>query len=220
MRRHDWLLLIPIFLGVMALQTGHIFFKLGVPFSCCVILLLVFNKSISQYQSLLFIIAAFLFSMLGDYYLSNKSHHEMYFVYGIAAYFVAHCGYSGYALSNGRIHRSTLLVLVLIFIPYYIFLLQPAIQVSVLSISVFVYLLISIVALALAMGLHLQGAEKYYYIFGIFLIVLSDSIISFREFLDFRLLTFLILPTYYLAHISITYSLLRRYQSKPGVGNE
>jgi len=50
---------------------------------------------------------------------------------------------------------------------------------------------------------------KAFYIFGIALIVISDIFISFNEFLKFRSLNFLILPTYYLAHISITFSILQ-----------
>jgi hypothetical protein len=39
---------------------------------------------------------------------------------------------------------------------------------------------------------------------------LSDTIISFNEFLGYRELNSLILPTYYLAHLTITTSLLLR----------
>jgi hypothetical protein len=46
---------------------------------------------------------------------------------------------------------------------------------------------------------------------GIVLVVFSDTIISFKEFLDYDGLNWLILPTYYLAHLAITLSILIRF---------
>lgn len=135
----------------------------------------------------------------------------MFFVYGIAAYWGAHLGYSLFALKNGRLHKGALLLFGLFFVPYYLLALHPAIQSLVLSISVLFYLGISIVALALAFGLTISFPQKLFYIIGITLIVVSDTFISFNEFLRFRFFNDFILPTYYLAHISITFSLIIRH---------
>ena len=50
---------------------------------------------------------------------------------------------------------------------------------------------------------------------GIGLIVASDTIISFTEFLQFRALDWLILPTYYLAHLCITCAVLSLLAHQP-----
>jgi hypothetical protein len=42
------------------------------------------------------------------------------------------------------------------------------------------------------------------------LILFSDTIIALKEFTGYNELNFLILPTYYLAHISITFSVMHR----------
>ena len=52
---------------------------------------------------------------------------------------------------------------------------------------------------------------KGLYVAGIVLVVFSDTIISFKEFLDYHALNGLILPTYYLAHLAITLSILIRF---------
>ncbi len=203
-----WLVLVPIAVGILALETGNILFKLGVPLSCALILLFMFGRK-SPNKSFYFIIAAFLFSMLGDWFLSNKSGRELFFIYGIAAYFIAHIGYSLYAMKNGALYRTVLLILLIIFLPYFYFMLHPAISDLILKSAVFLYLLISLLALSLAFGLEHTPRAKWLFVCGILLIVFSDTIISFTEFLHFRTLNFLILPTYYLAHVSITASLLK-----------
>jgi hypothetical protein len=77
-------------------------------------------------------------------------------------------------------------------------------------VAVLGYLLISCVALAAAIGLRQPGVVKSLYVAGIVLVVISDTIISFKEFLDYHDLNGLILPTYYLAHLAITLSILIR----------
>jgi len=51
---------------------------------------------------------------------------------------------------------------------------------------------------------------KWSYFAGVTLILFSDTIISLNEFTSCAALNFLILPTYYAAHISITFALIKR----------
>ncbi len=206
-----WSLLIPAALGVVATTTDYLPAKMGVPLTCALILFLALRPRLGQAGAdVYFVIAAFLFSTAGDYFLSNKSGQALYFVIGIGLYLLAHLGYLGFAWRNGRLHWPVLALLLLVFLPYYALLLYPAIADPVLSFSVLAYLLISCLTLAVAAGLRLSQPPKGAYIFGVALIVLSDTIISLNEFLQYRQLNWLILPTYYLAHLSISYALLRR----------
>ncbi len=205
MHVYAWLA-IPAVLGVIGYTTDALPAKLGVPGSCALILIGFFWKLRDQW----WVVAAFVFSMIGDAFLSNKGDDEMMFVYGIGGFFLAHLGYLGYPLVNGRINRTALVVLYAGYIPFYIWSLRPAIDDAVLSIAVLVYLLISCLVLAAAMGLDRRGWPGRSYIVGIALIVVSDTFIAFNEFLDYTTFNELILPTYYLAHITITAGLIYR----------
>ncbi|HNU98716.1 MAG: hypothetical protein KA191_00850 [Verrucomicrobia bacterium] len=75
---------------------------------------------------------------------------------------------------------------------------------------------VSCIGLAAAVGLEQSGHIKGLYVAGIGLIVFSDTLISFSEFLRRRELNAWILPTYYLAHLCITATvLLARRASDP-----
>ena len=208
-----WLLLLPLVVAVAATQTDYLPFKMAVPGLCALILLWAYQGQPAYRWDVTAVVLAFIFSLVGDYFLSNKSGNELYFVVGIGLYFVAHLGYLAYAWRNGRIHRIVLGILLVGYLIYYFVSLNPAIGDPVLSGAVLLYLLISCLALAAAAGLDLPMEQKWLYIFGIALIVLSDTAISFNEFLDYRAFNWLILPTYYLAHLTVSLSLLRRQQA-------
>jgi len=80
--------------------------------------------------------------------------------------------------------------------------------------AAFFYLLISCFSLGAAIGISDNTWFKGLYVLGIGLVLFSDTIIALREFAKFKELDFLILPTYYLAQISITASLMVRQRSK------
>lgn len=207
--RYSWFfIIIPAGLAVVAVITDYLPFKMGVPLACAVLLLMYFRDRMSQHRDVMFVIGAFVFSAIGDYFLSNKRGNEMYFVMGIAMFFIAHIGYLGFALRHGRLHRVAILVLLAGYLPYYLVMLRPTIDDATLSISVLLYLLISCATLAAALGLRLPPAGKWLYVFGVVMILVSDTFISFNEFLQFRAFNDLILPTYYLAHLTVTMSVL------------
>ena len=208
MRSSLLLLLMPACLAYYADTTGYLPYKMGVPLVCAALLTVCFLGRLRQRLDVWFVIGAFVFSAIGDYFLSSRRGHEHYFVIGIAAFFVAHLGYLGFSLSNGRLHRITMGVLLAGYLPYFVFALKPAIGDPILFAAVLLYLLISCVGLAAAAGLRLPPLAKWFYVFGIFMVVLSDTIISFSEFLKFRDWNSWILPTYYLAHLTVTASVM------------
>jgi hypothetical protein len=73
-------------------------------------------------------------------------------------------------------------------------------------VAVLLYLLISCVTLAAALGRRAPPRSWWLYAAGIALIVLSDTLIAFAEFLGQHRGDSLILPTYYLAHLCVTAS--------------
>jgi len=134
----------------------------------------------------------------------------MMFSAGIGLYLFAHLGYLGFALKNGRIQMLFTFVLLAGYLLFFFVKLYPALDDAVLLIAVLLYLLISCVSLGAAFGIRLPSVVKWSYFAGVSLVLLSDTIIALHEFTSYGSLNFLILPTYYAAHISITFTVLKR----------
>jgi len=211
--KNNWiysLLLFAVLSAIMALNTSEFFYKSGSAGVGIIILIILNFRKTKQPNDTWMIIGAFLFSIAGDWFMSNKLGDPTMFSKGIALFFIAHAGYLGFALLNGKIKwRFTLLILIA-YLVFFFLLLYPSIEDKVLMYAALIYLLISCLTFGTSVGIKGDALFKWAYIFGIFLIVFSDTIIALTEFLGFDKLDFMILPTYYLAHISITFSIIRR----------
>lgn len=205
-----FLLLIPLTLAILATAGYGFLFKAAVPGTCAIILILLLKKQLRTVPDIWFIIAAFLFSIAGDWFLSNKGDSFLMFSAGIGLYLFAHLGYLFFALRNGRIHLVLTIVVLAAYLLFFFVSLYPAIDDTVLLIAVLVYLLISCVSLGAAFGIKLNPLVKWTYFAGVTLVLLSDTIIALNEFASCGALNFLILPTYYAAHMSITFALIKR----------
>ncbi len=205
------LLVVQAVLAYMALHGFGFLFKSGTAIAGILILLFLFLKKPAQNKDVWAVIAAFGFSIAGDWFLSNMKGDSGMFVTGIALYFVAHVGYLAFALLNGTFHRTFTALLLAGFLVFYALTLFPAIDGLVMKIAVLIYLLISCLSLGAAFGIKAASLVKWSYSFGIALILFSDTIISFKEFVGYKDLNYLILPTYYLAHIAVTFAVLKRF---------
>jgi uncharacterized membrane protein YhhN len=210
MKAELWWLVIPAATAVVATSTDYLPFKMGVPLLCATIIAALALGGRVQAGTAWWVIAAFAASAIGDYFLSNKRGEESFFVIGIGLYLVAHLGYLVAAWRDGGVNVPVLALALGVFLAYYAVLLRPAISEPVLSGAVLVYLVVSCIVLGVAAGLEWRGLTKALFVTGISLIVLSDFAISMNEFLGVPTLNPLILPTYYLAHLSITASLIVR----------
>ena len=203
-------LLIPLVLAILAVSGYEFFFKAAVPGSCALILLFLYQKQLKAMPDIWFVIAAFLFSIAGDWFLSNKGDSFMMFSAGIGLYLLAHVGYLWFALRNGRMAKLFTIVLLAGYLLFFFVMLYPALDDTVLLLAVLLYLLISCFSLGAAFGIKLTPIVKWSYFAGVTLVLLSDTIISLNEFTSYSAFNFLILPTYYAAHMSITYALIKR----------
>lgn len=136
----------------------------------------------------------------------------MMFAAGIGLYFLAHAGYLVYALKNGSMRKIFTGGVLLIYLLFFILVLWQAIDEPVLLFAVIIYLLISCISLGAAIGLRAKPVIKWSYFAGIALILFSDTIISFKEFTIYQELNYLILPTYYAAHMFITFAMVKRME--------
>jgi uncharacterized membrane protein YhhN len=204
------LLLIPLVLAILAVAGYGFFFKAAIPGSCAIILILWFRNQLKTMPDIWFVVAAFLFSIAGDWFLSNKGESFMMFSAGIGLYLFAHVGYLWFALRNGRMHKLFTVVLLTAYLLFFFMKLYPALDDTILLVAVLLYLLISCFSLGAAFGIKLSTAVKWIYFAGVTLVLLSDTIIALNEFTSYGALNFLILPTYYAAHTSITFALIRK----------
>ncbi len=207
------MLLIPTISAIMALYSHDFYYKSGVAGSGILIILVLYYNQLRQSKDVWMIFGAFLFSIAGDWFLSNKHGDTGMFVAGIALFFFAHAGYLSFALLNGRINRTFTIVLLVGYLSFYFLKLYPTIDNKVLLFASLIYLLISCFSLGAAAGIKAEPVVKWTFVFGITMVLFSDTIIAFREFAAYKHLDFLILPTYYLAQISVTFSLMRKYLS-------
>lgn len=208
------LLLIPLISGIFALNHFGFPFKAGVAASGILILWWVYFGKLSQSKDVWAIFGAFLFSIAGDWFLSNRNGETSRFIMGIALFFLAHVGYLTFALMNGRLNRLLTLIILAAYLGFYFFMLSLGIEDKTLKVAALCYLLISCFSLGAALGMKGNSAFRWLYVFGIVLVLFSDTIIALREFVKYKDLDFLILPTYYLAQISVTASLMVRKLSQ------
>jgi uncharacterized membrane protein YhhN len=209
-------LLLPLGLAIVALSTGDLLAKMGVPVSCALVLLWAFREAPTCCQDAGWVVAALCLSAAGDWFLSNKGDREAYFITGIALFFGAHLGYLAFACRHGQFHRKILGVLLSLYLTYYVFFLRPAIKHPGLALAVLLYLLISCVVLSAAWGMRVRPRLKWPYVTGMGLIVVSDTLISLKEFLGWGRWNWLILPTYYLAQLCVSGAVLRQDPSEVG----
>ena len=201
--------------ALIALNTGAFLFKSGSAGIGALIILILSAQRRFATPDLWMVIGAFAFSIVGDYFLSHRNGELMMFVYGILFFFIAHVGYLAYSLLGGKIRWLFTILLCTGYLVFFFTSLYENIQDPVLMWAALAYLFVSCFSLGAAWGLSQKGWVKWGYVLGIVLILFSDTLIAFREFMDYDHWDFLILPTYYLAHIFITWAVFRKLTSQP-----
>jgi uncharacterized membrane protein YhhN len=213
----------PVLIGLLALQVasailalayGDFLFKSGSAGIGAVILLLLASGRSFRTPDLWMVIGAFVFSIVGDYFLSHRNGDTLWFVYGIFFFFLAHLGYLAYSLFHGRVAWKTTLVVCAAYLIFFFTSLYGGIGDPLLMWAALAYLLVSCLSLGAALGIKKAGWPKWGYTFGIALILFSDTLIALAEFMQYHRWDFLILPTYYLAHIAITRALWKRFAAE------
>ena len=204
------LLGIPVVSAILALIYHDFAFKAGVAGAGIILLMILYSGKLKAARDVWMIMIAFLFSIGGDWFLSNRHGDISMFVAGIGLFLLAHVGYLSYGLMNGRLNRAFTFILLAAYLLFFFLKLYPSIENHVLVFAALIYTLISCFSLGAAVGIKRNSVEKWIYFFGIFMVLFSDTIIALREFASCDGLKFLILPTYYLAQISVTLSLMMK----------
>ena len=201
------LIIVPIICAILDFKGLGSIYKYTVAFACGIILCLAYGRNIKK--DVWIVVAAFMFSIAGGWFLSNRRGLEIRFIYGIFCYFIAHLGFLWYAMKNGKMNKWVLYITLTVYLAFYIFMLYPSIDSKPLGLAALCYLLISCISLAAAAGLRFSALPKWLFAAGIFSLVFSDTIIAFKEFLNYdKYYSLLMMPTYFLSHILITLGLL------------
>ncbi len=203
--------------SLLALSTGEFLFKSGSAGIGALILLLFSSKRRFGTPDLWMLVGAFGFSIVGDYFLSTRGGDTLRFVYGIFFFFLAHIGYLSYALYHGKIRWGFTTLLCGGYLIFFFTSLYPAISDRVLLWAALAYLFVSCFSMGAAWGIRFAGLAKWLYVGGIGLILFSDTLIALAEFMGQAQWDFLVLPTYYLAHIVITWSVWQRFRTAGAV---
>ena len=211
------LLIIPTVLAALALNGFGFFFKSGTAGAGILIILFTYLKNLGKTKDIRMIILAFLFSIGGDWFLSHMKGDTGMFVTGITLFFVAHVGYLSFALMNGKLKWTFTMVILAGYLLFFFIKLFPSFEDSMLMTAALIYLLISCFSLGAAVGIKASPVVRWSFVLGIVFVLFSDTIISLKEFVGYDELNFLILPTYYLAHISITFALMKKSEILPEI---
>lgn len=214
-KHYCWIYLLISVQFVLALLAllGHGFvFQSGTAgVAILVLLLLSLNRQLPV-KEVIPLIFVFLCSICGDWFLSHRYGESIRFIYGVACFFFAHVGFLWYALLRGNVRWKFTTILLAAYLLFYFLMLYPNFADQATLFVVLAYLIISGVSMGAAVGVIDNRISKLTFAVGVGLLLFSDTIIGLQEFAGYTLLGKLILPTYYLCHVFITYSVLARFK--------
>lgn len=158
------------------------------------------------HEARIWVCLGYVFSVVGDFFLQNKGVSEYSYLFGIAGFFLAHLCFIVYVLSRFEWSYVSLAAAVGLLIPYSLLVigkLYPALDSNAMRAAVTLYMLVSVAAFSLAFSMKAPALAKGLFIMGIGLILFSDTIIAYSDFLHMNRLSGLIMPTYYFCHLFV-----------------
>jgi len=202
------LLAVPLLLALLTLRTRSVFFKVSVALSNALIVVLCLFLLPAPHASTLIVAAALAVSAVGDYFLATRGKRVNRFIAGIAAFLLAHLGFLAFSVLNGRVVWPVFAVSAGAYAAFHFFGIRPRNPHRAFSAAVLAYMMASCLSFSAACGLALPVLPKGLFVAGIVLIMISDTCIGLREFLGYKKAKRLILPLYFLSHLSIVAALI------------
>jgi len=200
--RIGWILpLVPLTIGIVSTFQNQYGFNRTIALQAvCIAItagLLLWHRRAARWSDWLLPVA-YLCCMGGDAFLFHRGDKVWMFIAGIALFGLTHLSYFTLLICNGRLNRWVGGIVTGGLLIYFATCLLPLPDMpSGLKIAVLVYLLLSCLTLSAASGLRLAKPAKTAFIAGVALMLFSDTTISFKEFLHWEPLNFLLMPTYY-----------------------
>lgn len=200
-------LLIPLGAMYMGLKAKKYAWNCVLTISCALIVLLTKRTDV-----MLPLIAAYAFSIVGDYFMAHKGQRDIWYIAGIAGFLLAHLCFIGYASNrfagSMRIYLAGA-ALALMLGWYLLQRVLPKVNGMPMKVAVVLYGIVSVVSVVLAAGLQGSNAfETLLYVLSMAMIVFSDSMIAETDFVGNKECSVYIMPTYYLCHILLAASVV------------
>lgn len=210
-------LIVPIIFAVLHFRRESYFLSTAVTLSCAVIAVILREP---------IIIAAYLCSIAGDYFMVNIRKAENNFIFGILCFFLAHVFFLWYSLHfafgvGAFVNPGSMIILIIkltviaaVVIFYSIFLtrgIYPSLRGNLpMRIATAMYTYISCAVLAVSiLGIVPDSLpSSVLFTVGVAFIVFSDTIIALCQFTDNKRYGKIICPTYFACHIFIAASLI------------
>ena len=206
--------LIPAGFGVAALiyrssfNAENLLLVEGVAFSCGIICVLAYLISPENNQALWFLTAAFIFSIMGDLFLKKRTTNFV-FIMGIFFFLLAHIGYSIFCLTKIKFSWLFFAVVVTPYLILYFTMFLPSDRArnnGILAFIVFLYIVMSCLTFSASIDSKSCSISSWVFTVGIASLLVSDTLIAARDFMQYRKFAFLIMPLYYLCHILLALS--------------
>lgn len=158
---------------------------------------------------------AVVFSLAGDAVLAHIGGTDNGFLVGVALFFIAHLFYTSFFLMHGKIQPWVLLFSGGAVLTYVLGWLLPAIPFVSIRSAITAYALVSVLSFSAACGMYkLGGWGQALCILGISCLLFSDILIAQRKFLGSDAGYCLMLPTYFLSHIIISFAFVMYMPTK------
>lgn len=207
MKYYLFVLVIPLIFAVIHSFRDKYVFGAAVTLSCAL--------SLAPFADFsYFVIAAYIFSAFGDYFMAHKADKPSYFLPGICSFFLAHVMFLAYAIKTVDFSRITTgksfaaVMFGIILIASYTFFLIKRIYPSLrgrenvpMRVATAFYTYISCAVMTLSLLRSGNISDIVLFSLGIAFIVFSDTIIALNNFTDYKSGSFLICPTYYACHM-------------------
>jgi uncharacterized membrane protein YhhN len=168
------------------------------------------------------LLAALLFSWIGDCILLFADKGELYFILGLVSFLIAHILFIRLFFkqkSENKHFKKPLFWIgfigVIIYLVSMLSLLLPALGDLKFPVGIYAMTISIMLVIALKGAFHWENKSKYIVLLGAFFFVTSDSILAINKFHSpIPLATFWIMTTYLMAQYCITFGILKLNQKK------
>lgn len=210
---HFFILLSIVYLGAILFNSATLEFYL----KPALLLSLIIAAFIStNFKNKIILVAALIFSWIGDTLLLFVFKDAMYFIAGLVAFLIAHIFYiilftKELKRANGKIElRKAGLLLIAIYLIGLLLILIPHLGGLTIPVIIYAVVISTMLYMAYLLSIHLPKPASIYLLTGAISFILSDSVLAFNKFYQpLPMSGFLIMATYLYAQWALVRSCIK-----------
>ena len=184
--------------------------------------LIIATKRAADFETKKWLLSALIFSWIGDIILMFADKGELYFIFGLVSFLIAHILFIILFVkqkSDGKAPNKIIfgfgLLLVSIYLSSMLWLLFPSLGDLKIPVSVYALTISFMLVMAIRGGLSWKNPMNLLILNGAIAFVTSDSILAINKFyVPLPNANFLIMSTYLVAQYLITFGILKMNQKK------